>query len=374
MKILTECNLAELVVDILNGKIIVFPTETSYGLGCDATNQQAVDKIFKIKGRDFKKPLLVVVPSIAEAKKYLAWSKQLEEISKKYWPGALTVVGEYRHPSSIAMEGVGGGLADGDTRPHPTLPFAKGRGREFRFERIAGYISSLVRRRELRKNQTKAELILWNHLRDKRLNGIRFRRQHGVGSYIVDFFQPDTKLVIELDGDVHYVDKDQVEKDRLRTKWLVDSGYKVIRFDNLQVFNNLDAVLDSIIDEVFKNRDRVPPSIAMEGAGGRIGSGIARGVISQAGTIALRVTTHPLLKSITEKIGRPLVATSANLSDAGEIYDAKILAEQFKNQEYQPDIMLDYGILTKNKPSTLVSVLNSKIKILRQGEVYVDLA
>ncbi|MCX6779770.1 MAG: L-threonylcarbamoyladenylate synthase, partial [Candidatus Magasanikbacteria bacterium] len=95
MKLLTECNLALIVSEILNGKVIVFPTETSYGLGCDATNQAAVDRIFKIKGRSDDKPLLVTVNSIEMAKKYLLWNYNLNSLAHAYWPGPLTVVGEY---------------------------------------------------------------------------------------------------------------------------------------------------------------------------------------------------------------------------------------------------------------------------------------
>ena len=84
-----------------SGKTVVFPTETSYGLGCDATNQSAVDMIFKIKGRKSDKPLLVVVPTIEMAKEYIEWSSLLEKLSKLYWPGALTVVGKVRKKFSI---------------------------------------------------------------------------------------------------------------------------------------------------------------------------------------------------------------------------------------------------------------------------------
>lgn len=211
MKILKECNLAQLVVEVLDGQTIVFPTETSCGLGCDATNQTAVDKIFKIKGRDYRKPLLVVVPSVAMAKKYLVWNELLEQIAEKYWPpyakvsegkpGAVTVVGKY----------AGGG-------------------------------------------------------------------------------------------------------------------------------------------------------------------GLAHGVVSKDNTLALRVTAYPLLKSITEKIQRPMVATSANIAGAGEVYSAREIAEIFQNKKFQPDIILDYGELPRVLPTTLVSVVGDKLKILRQGEIYVDLA
>jgi len=179
MKILTECNLAQIVVELLNGKTVVFPTETSYGLGCDATNQEAVDRIFKIKERRGDKPLLVVVPTVAMAKKYLVWNNLLEKIASKYWPGAVTVVGSYSTPPF--KEGIEG--------------WSRVSGK-----RLLGFIRTIGMRSELRKNKTKAEKILWSQLRLKRLGGLRFRRQHGIGPYVVDFYQADSKIVIEVDG------------------------------------------------------------------------------------------------------------------------------------------------------------------------------
>src|SRR3989344_4572052 len=95
MIIIDKSELLKAVEYLKQGKTLVFPTETSYGLGCDATNQEAVDKIFKIKGRQGDKPLLVVVPDVEMAKKYLVWNNLLDELAGKYWPGPLTVVGEY---------------------------------------------------------------------------------------------------------------------------------------------------------------------------------------------------------------------------------------------------------------------------------------
>jgi len=95
MDIISKNDINSLATRVKSGDIIVFPTETSYALGCDATNQQAVDKIFDIKKRDKNKPLLIVVPDIESAKKYLVWNDNIEKLSKKYWPGPLTVIGEY---------------------------------------------------------------------------------------------------------------------------------------------------------------------------------------------------------------------------------------------------------------------------------------
>jgi L-threonylcarbamoyladenylate synthase len=198
MRILKECNLSEVVVELLEGKTIIFPTETSYGLGCDATNQQAVDAIFKIKERIGDKPLLAVVPTVAMARKYIAWNDTIEQIASKYWPGSLTIVG-------------------------------------------------------------------------KSLSN----------------------------------------------------------------------------------------------------SGLALGVVSNQGTVAVRVTAHPVVKFLSESLGKPIVATSGNISGAGDIYTATDAEAMFTDRSDQPDLILDFGQLPKNLPTTLVDATGDEIKILRQGELRV---
>ncbi len=230
MQIITECNLAQIVSELLNGKTLVFPTETSYGLGCDATNQEAVDRIFKIKGRRNNKPLLVVVPTVEMARRYVMWNELLEKIASKYWPGAVTVVGEYLS------------------------------------------------------------------LRAKRSN------------------LPVMAIGSESRG----------------------------------IATSPDA-------------NRAPRNDTL-----------VAGVVSQDNTLAIRVTAHPLLKSITEKLGRPLVATSGNIADTGDIYTAAEIIAQFENREVQPDIILNYGELPRHKPTTIVSAVSSKLEIIRQGEVVVQ--
>lgn len=206
-----ENNLNFIVRELLKGKIFVFPTETSYGLGCDATQQSATDQIFRIKGRNSNKPLLVVVPSVAMAKHYLQWNELLDRLAIKYWPGPLTIV-------STANK-------------HPSLPST-----------------------------------------------------------------PSIQQAI---------------------------------------------------------------------------SSLARGVIAADGTVAVRVTADPLLQAITEKLGRPLVATSANLADSGDNFNPELIAQQFSAQIHQPDFLIDGGILPIKKPTTLVLVKNNAFSILRQGELEV---
>jgi very-short-patch-repair endonuclease len=102
---------------------------------------------------------------------------------------------------------------------------------------------------ELRQNQTEAEAKLWSRLRAHRMAGVQFRRQHAIGNYIVDFCSPRRKLVIELDGSQHL---DQVEYDSERTKYLEAKGYRVLRFWNNEVMNEIDAVLNVIWTEINK--------------------------------------------------------------------------------------------------------------------------
>ncbi len=196
MLLLKNTELDKVVEALQEGQTVVFPTETSYGLGCDATNQDAVDKIFKIKGRKNDKPLLVVVPTVEMAKKYLVWNDVLEDLAGKFWPGPLTVVGEC------------------DKKEH-----------------------------------------------------------------------------------------------------------------------------------------------------------LAKGVVAVDNTIAVRVTNFSLTKILSEKLGLPVVATSANLADAGDLYDSKNIEEAFSAKEAKPDILVDGGELSRNPPTTIVSVVGNNLQILRQGQI-----
>lgn len=84
--------IAACVHALKQGKVIAYPTDTSYGLAVDATNIAAIKKLYKIKERGFNKPVHVVVPSKIYAKKIVAWNSMAEKLAKKYWPGPLTLV------------------------------------------------------------------------------------------------------------------------------------------------------------------------------------------------------------------------------------------------------------------------------------------
>src|SRR5579862_8168996 len=106
-----------------------------------------------------------------------------------------------------------------------------------------------MRARSLRRDSTDAEKRLWTALRDRRLEGIRFRRQVVMGRYIADFCAANPKLIIELDGVQH---EDQEIYDEARTRYLTAQGYLVLRFWNGDVLTHLGHVLNSIADEIHK--------------------------------------------------------------------------------------------------------------------------
>ena len=99
--------------------------------------------------------------------------------------------------------------------------------------------------RGLRKEETDAERLLWSCLRDKQLHQVKFRRQQPIGSYIVDFVSFDKKLIIEVDGGQHDEQNNRA-RDENRTNHLESKGYRVMRFWNNDVLQNLDGVLFKI--------------------------------------------------------------------------------------------------------------------------------
>ena len=100
-------------------------------------------------------------------------------------------------------------------------------------------------RTALRNNLTPAEAFLWIQLQKSQLEGRKFRRQHSIGNYIVDFYCPSEQLAIELDGDGHF-NATAEEYDKERDLFIAQFGILVLRFENKQVFDNLEAVFEEI--------------------------------------------------------------------------------------------------------------------------------
>jgi very-short-patch-repair endonuclease len=114
----------------------------------------------------------------------------------------------------------------------------------------------IFRARELRTSQTEAERVLWSSIRNHRLDGFGFRRQHPIGAYFVDFVCLGQRLVVELDGGQHL---ESVEHDEKRTEFLNESGFQVIRFWNNQVMAEIGGVKEAILLALTQSRKRPPP-------------------------------------------------------------------------------------------------------------------
>ena len=108
-----------------------------------------------------------------------------------------------------------------------------------------GHTPAVIRQRarELRRQMTPAEELLWNRLRNRQLDGLKFRRQHPIGPFIADFYCAAHRLVVEVDGEIH---GRRGEHDRARTEQFERFGYRVIRFRNEQVFGDIEGVLNAI--------------------------------------------------------------------------------------------------------------------------------
>lgn len=101
--------------------------------------------------------------------------------------------------------------------------------------------------RALRKNMTDAEKLIWSKIRKKQLKGYQFYRQRIIGNYIVDYYCPKAKLVIEIDGGQHYTEKGK-KRDKKRTEYLNSIGFKILRFSDREVFKNLQGIIEKIYE------------------------------------------------------------------------------------------------------------------------------
>ena len=167
----------------------------------------------------------------------------------------------------------------------------------------------LERVRELRKNATEPEKLLWNLLRNRALHDAKFRRQHPISSYILDFYCPEAKLAIELDGSQH-LEENKAKYDKERTKILKEQGIKAIRFWNSDVTNRTEEVLNAIWEELEERLPALTPSPSPSGGGEK----------SQHETAVhmLNNTLLPAMKEVGDKFGAgelilPFVLQSAEV-------------------------------------------------------------
>jgi very-short-patch-repair endonuclease len=124
---------------------------------------------------------------------------------------------------------------------------------------------NVERSRELRKKQTEAEAILWMNVRDRRLGGYKFRRQHQVGPWIPDLCCPERQIVLEADGGGHD-EPDTRARDAERDHWLRDHDWRVLRFWNFEVIFELEVVLE-VIWQALQIAPHPDPLPAAQGEG-----------------------------------------------------------------------------------------------------------
>lgn len=183
------------------------------------------------------------VKKIARYQQYFAVKSAVERI-RTFSPPSLTlppvVEGKKDLSSSSGRE----------TETTTNLPSPSGRGaggEGINFRGNLKYLGLLKEARQLRKNQTKAEEILWQLVRNKQLDNLKFRRQHQIGPYIVDFYCHDKRLIVELDGGIHNTPKQQ-KHDQKRDRYLKSLGFNILRFPNKEVYNNVELILRKISD------------------------------------------------------------------------------------------------------------------------------
>ena len=132
-------------------------------------------------------------------------------------------------------------------KSHPSPP-GRGAGGEGTRKKLPMNPKLLAIARNLRQRQTDAESLLWAMLRNRRLEGLKFRRQHPIGRYVLDFYCPDARLAVELDGEQHGEDVGQA-RDAEREAFLLKNGIRTVRFWNHEVLTELEWVLETIFEQ-----------------------------------------------------------------------------------------------------------------------------
>jgi len=121
-----------------------------------------------------------------------------------------------------------------------------------------------ARAKRLRRTMTRAETLLWRHLKAHRLARLGFRRQAPMGNYVADFVAHSCKLIVEVDGESHDFEE-RIRHDEERDRWFASRGYRVLRFTNNDVMRNLEGVALAIVQAA---EQAAPPSLALPRKGG----------------------------------------------------------------------------------------------------------
>ena len=116
-------------------------------------------------------------------------------------------------------------------------------------QRVYNKKKDQAKRRYLRKNMPKSEVILWSKLKNRQMHGERFLRQYGVDQYVLDFYCPRLKLAIEIDGDSHFMPGAE-EQDKARQEYIESFGIQFLRFTNEDVYKNIDGVCQTLYNRI----------------------------------------------------------------------------------------------------------------------------
>ena len=114
--------------------------------------------------------------------------------------------------------------------------------------------NKIILARNLRKNSTIQERRLWNLLKNRQFHNLKFKRQQPIGDYIVDFICKEAKIIIEIDGGQHN-EPENIEYDKTRTEYLNNLGYKVIRFWNNEIYENIEGVVFQLKEEINPHQE-----------------------------------------------------------------------------------------------------------------------
>jgi very-short-patch-repair endonuclease len=120
---------------------------------------------------------------------------------------------------------------------------------------IFNQIKYTARRRALRRSMSKAEVVLWTHLSRRQMEGCKFRRQYSVNQFVIDFYCPQLKLAIEIDGDSHFKENSE-NKDAERQAFIEAFGINFMRFTNNDIYENIDGVLQTIHEWIANNENQ----------------------------------------------------------------------------------------------------------------------
>ncbi len=195
-------------------------------------------------------------------------------------------------------------------------------------------VHAIYTAQELRKRMTDAEVLLWQNIRRRQVDGLKFRRQHPIGKYIADFVCLEKRLVVELDGSGHG-DLEQIAHDKKRDEFIKSQGFEVLRIWNNQVFDNINGVLEYIWNVLerlpYKDNIKTPP-LAIKDGGPPAGVGQCCPTILLHGVTASGKTeVYFKLIDDTIKAGKNVLFLAPEIALASQL--TKRLAKKFGTQE-----------------------------------------